>query len=88
MLIVGVGWKQFLERLHKLVERIATMVEPSAEALVEVASRGVIGVVKGFLKPRQDIPKLLCNELANVDDIHTGLGGELQGNLCSRGYHD
>src|SRR5438309_1379946 len=85
--IAGIGGKQFLEDQQKLPEVFFTIVEGSAERLIQVSSRGMEGTAERLSISREDITVLRTDARCDIDKIEAGAGGEVQENFSGLRRH-
>src|SRR5215471_14097035 len=79
--------EQLLEDQQKLPEAFFTIVEGSAERLIQVSSRGMEGTAERLLIGREDIAVLCTDARCDIDKIEAGARGEGQENFSGLRRH-
>ncbi len=85
VLVVGVGGEDLPEELQKAAEALRAVFQAGAEALFQVAGRGVMGAVERLAVAIDHLVQLAPHLARHVDQVDARLGGELETCLC-RGH--
>jgi hypothetical protein len=72
VLVVGVGREEMSEQVEKRVETLAAVVEPGAEALLEIPCGGVVRAIKRPPVLRKEVLQIAGQLLGDVDDVEAG----------------